>query len=122
VGFLATPNLLLYGTAGLAYGETEVSFATAPTAAACGPAVTCSSGSSSSVRAGWTVGTGGEWKFAPRWSAKLEYLYVDLGSQSVTATTTALGPFAFTATAPFREHVVRAGINYSWNSPVIAKY
>ena len=30
---------------------------------------------------GWTVGTGVEWSFAPAWSAKLEYNFMDFGSE-----------------------------------------
>jgi outer membrane immunogenic protein len=29
---------------------------------------------------GWTVGAGFEYAFAPHWSAKIEYNYVDLGT------------------------------------------
>ena len=36
--------------------------------------------SSSYTAVGWTAGGGAEWAFAPRWSVKLEYLFVDLGS------------------------------------------
>ena len=32
------------------------------------------------VNSAWTVGAGVEFAFAPQWSAKIEYLYVDLGS------------------------------------------
>lgn len=29
---------------------------------------------------GWTAGGGAEWAFSPNWSAKLEYLYSDIGA------------------------------------------
>ena len=35
---------------------------------------------------GWTAGGGAEWAFAPHWSVKIEYLFVDLGSQTDSAT------------------------------------
>ena len=35
--------------------------------------------SNSTTHAGWTLGAGLEWRFAQQWSAKVEYLYVDLG-------------------------------------------
>jgi outer membrane immunogenic protein len=35
------------------------------------------------ARAGWTVGTGVEWAFAPNWSATLEYNYYDFGTKGV---------------------------------------
>ncbi len=37
-------------------------------------------GAISQTRIGWTAGAGVEWLFATRWSAKVEYLYYDLGS------------------------------------------
>jgi len=40
--------------------------------------------SSDTTRAGWTLGGGLEWKFAPQWSVKAEYLYVDLGHETAT--------------------------------------
>jgi outer membrane immunogenic protein len=97
LGFLATPNLLLYGTAGLAYGETKASgtisnvsaggilvIAVPPAAFVCiGPAA-CYAGSSTRTSVGWTAGVGGEYKITGNWSAKLEYLHVELPGQTVT--------------------------------------
>jgi outer membrane immunogenic protein len=58
-GWLFTPTLLVYGTGGFAYGETNpFSF--------------------SSTATGWTAGGGVEWLFAPNWSAKVEYLHAEL--------------------------------------------
>ena len=37
------------------------------------------------TRTGWTVGTGLEWALGPNWSAKLEYNYLDFGSERVSA-------------------------------------
>ena len=36
------------------------------------------------TQAGWTAGAGVEWGFAENWSAKVEYLYVNLGNGTVT--------------------------------------
>lgn len=38
---------------------------------------------SSGTRTGWTVGGGIEYAFAPAWSAKVEYNYMDFGSKNV---------------------------------------
>jgi outer membrane immunogenic protein len=91
LGFLATPSFLLYGTGGLAYGEARSStFEATFLQPFCGvPAAACAGGgggSFSQVRAGWTVGAGGEWMFAPHWSLKAEYLYYDLGSVNYPTT------------------------------------
>jgi outer membrane immunogenic protein len=53
---------------------------------------------------GWTVGGGAEWGFADGWSAKLEYLYVDLGEPDFGDRNLGADDMTF--------NVVRAGINY----------
>ena len=74
LGFAPTSRSLLYLTGGFAYGHvasrTNVLFTLGGDTYA---------GSSSSTQPGWTVGAGGEYGFSGNWSAKLEYLYVDLG-------------------------------------------
>jgi opacity protein-like surface antigen len=42
----------------------------------------CATTSTSNDPSGWTVGGGLEYAFAPNWSAKVEYLYPDLGTLS----------------------------------------
>jgi outer membrane immunogenic protein len=84
---------MLYFTGGFAYGETKSSV-TAPGFAA----------SESVTRGGWTIGGGLEYAYAPRWSVKLEYLYLDLGSRIFFST----GPAVNTR---LNDHVVRVGVN-----------
>jgi outer membrane immunogenic protein len=100
-GYLITPTLLIYGTGGFAYGQVSAwGFNTTPT--------------------GWTAGGGVEWLFAPHWSAKAEYLYVDLSGVQ--------GNNGWNVGNNFHPqlNVVRAGINYHFNwgapAPVLAKY
>jgi outer membrane immunogenic protein len=66
-------------------------------------------GSQTSTNAGWTVGAGVEAALVGNWTAKVEYLYVDLGSFNCS-----LGACSTTVTpdVDFRSHLVRAGINY----------
>lgn len=65
---------------------------------------------SSKYRGGWTIGAGLERKFTPNWSAKLEYLYVDLGKDHLFD----IGPFPENVSA--RAHIVRVGLNYYFDS------
>ena len=53
--------------------------------------------------AGWTLGAGAEFGFAPNWSAKIEYLYVDLANSNFVITGASNG---------YRFGIVRAGVNY----------
>jgi outer membrane immunogenic protein len=131
IGYLFTPTLLLYGTGGLAYGQANLNAGVVQTVNAFSGATSLSF---SDTRVGWTAGGGVEWLFLPQWSAKVEYLYYDLGSVaaasslSVTdgATTALVG--VTQASARFNGHVVRAGVNYHFNlfappaAPVVAKY
>ena len=61
----------------------------------------------SDTNAGWTAGAGVEAAIAANWTAKLEYLYVDLGNINCPA-----GSCAAPTNVDFRTHVVRAGVNF----------
>ena len=87
VGY-AFNNVLFYGTGGLAFGELRgETFGL----------------SESHTNAGWTAGVGAEFGFAPNWSAKIEYLYVDLSDSRFTITGASNG---------YQFGVLRAGVNY----------
>jgi len=109
LGFLATPNTLLYGTAGAAYGQVKDS-ATINIAG-----VGAATATFQDVKAGWTAGAGIEGAFGGGWSAKLEYLYIDLGKTQMTFATPALGVVA-TETRRTTDNIVRVGLNYKWGA------
>jgi len=132
LGYLITPTLLLYATGGLAYGgvNLQASYASFDAANVFGPGFGATSLSDTQV--GYAVGGGAEWMFWPNWSAKLEYLYYDLGSIS-TPGAAVVGPagagtwaYSSVATSRFNGHMVRAGLNYHFlfgaPPPVVAKY
>jgi len=99
----ASAGWLIYGTAGYAYGQVETN-----ANAAAGP-VTATFNAKDSMN-GWTAGGGIEVQFAPRWSVKGEYLYVDLGRANHS--------FAFAGLPTLNDsahvtlNVVRAGVNF----------
>jgi outer membrane immunogenic protein len=62
-------------------------------------------GSTSQTNAGWTLGAGVEASLWGPVSAKLEYLYVDLGNGDVI-------PGTAGTRGDFRTNIVRAGLNY----------
>jgi outer membrane immunogenic protein len=57
----------------------------------------------SDTKSGWTAGGGLEWAFNDKWSAKAEYLFVDLGRAHFGG-----GGFL----ADFKFHTARLGVNY----------
>lgn len=80
----AADRFMPYLTGGLAFGDVQTStpgFAT------------------SGTKTGWTIGAGLEFGFIGNWTAKAEYLYVDLGSLAPT-------------NASFTANLIRAGVNY----------
>ena len=62
----------------------------------------------SNTNAGWTVGAGLEFAIAGNWTAKAEYLYVDLGKFNCGISCGA----AATDNVSFTTNLVRAGVNY----------
>jgi outer membrane immunogenic protein len=111
LGVTVTPDLLLYGTAGLAYGEVEASAKFQVEGHDKAPA------SVSKTKVGWTAGAGAEWMFARNWSAKLEYLYVDLGSESAIGDLAQVDGVRYGVgyTWHTRENIARVGVNYHFN-------
>ena len=160
-GYAAGP-FLLFATGGIAGGrssmsasgsiserfrETTTNTAPPPPAILAAPAAvtaatsttTWSASNSSSTDFGWTLGGGVEWQASPGFSLKAEYLYYDLGSNTlaVTGTTnTTLNrqaqPSAVAPTIRLRQdlngHIFRVGINFGFAAapraaaPVVAAY
>ena len=124
VGFLPTSNLLLFGTAGLAYGrvKTDVTTNELVNGAVALPNAFGGLVESKVSRAGYTVGGGAEYMFAPKWSFKVEGLYYDLGrvrsSGAFSNVNTAGTLFTVTGvnvTTRERGFLVRGGLNYQFD-------
>ncbi len=113
VGYLPSESILWYATAGIAFSNTKVGSGYSCNACTPPPFAPAANVQSSIISAGWTVGGGVEWMFAPSLSVRVEYLYVDLGSQS-DLITYGYGSNTSTLTSFFSEHdnVMRLGINY----------
>jgi outer membrane immunogenic protein len=87
----AVDNVLFYGKGGWAWASNKVSGNILGVAF-----------SDSQFHSGWTAGGGLEWGFLPNWSAKVEYMFVDLGTESY------FNGLELGATL----HTVKGGINY----------
>lgn len=87
-GGVAFSNVLLYGTLGAAFGDVRGESAGL---------------TEDHVGLGWTGGAGIEVAFDRHWSAKAEYLYIDMFNQSFAVTGTNNG---------LTENLVRLGLNY----------
>ncbi len=134
------PNLLIYGTGGLAYGGVVHSANVSDVFPSLPGLIVGAGANYDQTKVGWTAGGGVEWFPAPAhplfhaFSVKLEYLYTDLGSttlngMSVLVITSPPGPgptFFSSQTSQTRWHTIRAGVNWHFNpfapDPVLAKY
>jgi outer membrane immunogenic protein len=74
---------MLYGTGGFAFGDNTILGLT-------------------NSHTGYAVGAGLEWAFAPNWSAKVEYLYVDFSDEF----------YGILGNAGLDFHTVKFGVNY----------
>jgi outer membrane immunogenic protein len=86
---IAIDNILIFGSAGLAYGELTGSTSGGP--------------SESHTSLGWTAGLGAEVSFTQHWSAKAEWLYLNLADRQFAVTAANNGLAA---------NLVRLGLNY----------
>jgi outer membrane immunogenic protein len=64
------------------------------------------------VWSGWTAGGGIEAALSERWSAKAEYLYLDLGSANYALPLNYYFGGSATINSTTRDHIVRVGVNY----------
>jgi outer membrane immunogenic protein len=88
LGLLMQPNLLLYGTGGLAYGQVSSDY----TFGLVGVTPTVSFGDSS-MRTGWVIGGGVEGMLNRNWLLRAEYLYMDLGDSGSSGSATQSATF-----------------------------
>ena len=105
VGFLPAERWLVYATGGLAFGQSKYEMTFAQPGAG-----RFYSLSDKETKVGWTAGAGVETAFWQNWSAKLEYLYVDLGTHSID--TVDVDGVPFHVENKVRNHIVRVGLNY----------
>jgi outer membrane immunogenic protein len=119
----ASDNVLLYATGGLAYGRATLHADYLNNGLVFGTVISQTL-DVAAIKTGWTAGGGIEAALAGGWSAKFEYLYVDLGSLTGSFTTDfGLGfTTVNTVSVSVREHIARVGLNYRFGGPVVAGY
>lgn len=118
LGVAAFENSLLYATGGLAYGRvTNAPQFYENNGMPCSDlADFCSFSSTQKWKTGWTIGAGWETAIGNRWSAKVEYLYYDLGSVGTTMYQVNLPPdTVFSSSTRINGNIVRLGLNYKLN-------
>ncbi len=94
----AADRILFYGTAGGVFGNEQL---------------TANGATTTHTQAGWTAGVGVEAALAQNWTAKLEYLYVNLGTG--TCPTTVCTNSATPVAVGLTDNLIRLGVNYKFN-------
>jgi outer membrane immunogenic protein len=104
LGYAFFDRVMPYVTGGLAVGDIRAQTALI---------------NASTTKAGWTVGAGVEFALAGDWTAKVEYLYADLGNFNCGAACGLAG-----TQVKFNESIIRGGINYrfDWGGTGTAHY
>jgi outer membrane immunogenic protein len=111
-GVLVTPSWLLYATGGFAYGEIQTNTALSgfngnglPVAAAA---------TTNATNVGWTIGAGLEGRVWGNWTAKLEYLFMDLGTVSGAVSLAPSPTIAANWSSKITDNIFRVGVNYQF--------
>jgi outer membrane immunogenic protein len=118
---VASGSFLFYGTGGLAFADasTRVGFLSFVPGRSPDPIPVLSS--DSEVRVGWTLGAGVEAALAGNLSAKLEYLYADLGRDRRSLGNYIDVPASLVQSVSLDEkiaiHTVKLGLNYRFAGP-----
>lgn len=114
-GFLATDNLLIYATGGLAEGRVSSSArATLTTPGACIVPGPCPFGSAEKDKWGWAAGGGIELANGP-WQWRVEYLHYDLGTLNYIIADPLVPGAAILGSTKFSGDIVRGALSYRFN-------
>ncbi len=129
IGVVPMDRLLVYAKGGVAFANVDYSFGNSAALVA-GPfsAAGGITGTTNDTRVGALFGFGAEYAFMPNWSAKLEYNYMDFGSQNYNIATRASGVVAITGGPTFAGgvsfnsplsvsqviHTMKVGVNYKF--------
>jgi outer membrane immunogenic protein len=98
LGYLVTPGLLVFGTAGVSAGKFRHAVTGATT--------------SSNIDAGLVIGAGIEAVILPRWTMKAEYIYSDFADGEACPATICI----FGVKNTFDAHIFRIGLNHHFGA------
>jgi iron complex outermembrane receptor protein len=113
VGMTVTPDAIAYVTGGLAVGEVMTAgtvFGFDPFGNPVNTIV-----SSHNTKAGYAVGGGLEGRVVGNWTAKIEYLYLDLGTLTTIPATAPGATTAAAFTSRITDNLLRVGVNYKFD-------
>ncbi|MCP4074517.1 MAG: porin family protein [Hyphomicrobiales bacterium] len=113
-GYLVNPNVMLYGTAGIAFLRVTEK-ATCPTDTnVCNPVLGTQSFSNSETMRGWTVGGGVEALLGGNWLMRANYSYADYGNFDFQAIPPTASTYGANANLDVMTHTVSVGLAYKF--------
>lgn len=127
---MAFNRTLLYVTGGLAYADSDNDEALYVTNNGASMSGYSWRSNNDSDNWGWTLGAGVEHAFSNNWTAKLEYLYVNIDRDDTVLVNASNPDYTFRSSNEETFHVVRVGLNYKFggfggvasSAPVLARY
>ena len=113
LGYLPWPNVLLYGTGGVAWARIDQTLNATETISSGGLSeIFAASQSTPAWRYGWVAGLGLETRLGnSNWLGRVEYLHYDFGDSGVNAGT---GLFTIQTSGPITVDAVRVGLSYQF--------
>jgi iron complex outermembrane recepter protein len=120
LGVAVTPDAIAYVTGGLAVGEVMTAGTVFGFDGEGNPVNTIVS--SHNTKAGVAVGGGLEGRLAGNWTAKLEYLYLDLGTVTTVPAPAPNSTTAASFNSRITDNLLRVGINYKFDPNEIGAY
>jgi len=116
----AVDRVLIYAKAGVAFADQDYSWIVTK------GSKDLATAKFSDTRTGWMVGGGAEWALWHNWSAKLEYNYMDFGTETINAAASvclsgACSKKDVRVDIDEHMHVVKLGINYRFGMPGFVK-
>ena len=110
-GWTVAPNILLYGTGGVAATELGVRNSISSS-------LTGAQGAASNTGRviGWTLGGGAEWALNRHWTLRAEYIYLNFGNVTANASVSDanVNPSNLATTVNLTANIARAGVNYKF--------
>jgi outer membrane immunogenic protein len=120
LGVTVTPDAIAYVTGGLAVGEVMTAGTVFGFDGDGNPVNTIVS--SHNTQAGWTVGGGIEGRLLGNWTAKIEYLYLDLGTITTIPAPAVNSTTATAFNSRITDNLLRVGVNYKFDPNEIWAY
>jgi outer membrane immunogenic protein len=117
LGWTWNNDVLIYGTAGGAWGQVDTTLQASCAVAGCGNNATANitTASFSNTASGWVAGAGVEGRISRNWSAKAEWLHYDLGTLTTAFTApAAVGSYGVSYSRNLTYETIRFGLNYKF--------